>query len=158
MVQNPDGSTSDQTPHNVPPQQPTPQTYLTDQQGVYIQGREYRHYQPVVAGPNHLTLNYWLSVFFTIIPATIFYYTEKNKDPRAYQFHKANLYFSITRFLLTILLNVLAIISGLDFAILFSLAITVILFGMHMSAAIIVNEKYYSGANERPLPLWPRLK
>lgn len=149
MAENPYDPTPGQNPQNMPlhastPQQPGPH-------GPYQQNT------PVAAGSNNLTLNYWLSVFFTIIPATIFYYTEKNKDPRAYQFHKANLYFSITRFLLNILLTILAIVSGSGLALMFDLAITCILFGMHMSAAIIVKEKYYSGANERPLPLWPRI-
>lgn len=55
---------------------------------------------PMDDGPdagNRITLNFWLSVFFTWIPALIFYLTEQNKTGRAMEYHKANLNFSLLR-------------------------------------------------------------
>lgn len=46
---------------------------------------------------NKITLNFWLSAFFTWVPALIFYLIEQDKNSRAYEFHKANLNFSLLR-------------------------------------------------------------
>lgn len=42
-------------------------------------------------------LNYWLSVFFTWLPALIFYFTEKGKSELSDQYHRENLNFSLVR-------------------------------------------------------------
>lgn len=45
-----------------------------------------------------ITLNYWLSVFFTWVPALIFYIIEKDKgNARSFEFHRENLNFSLLR-------------------------------------------------------------
>lgn len=53
---------------------------------------------PVANPLTNIQLNYWLSVFFTWIPALIFYIIEKDKgDRRALEFHIANLNFALVR-------------------------------------------------------------
>lgn len=60
------------------------------------------------APADSLTLNYWLSVFFSWIPALIFFLIEKDKgDPRARYFHAANLNFSLLRVGVGIVLAIL---------------------------------------------------
>lgn len=44
-----------------------------------------------------LTLNYWLSVFFTWIPALIFFLVEKGKNPVIDEHNRANLNFQLVR-------------------------------------------------------------
>lgn len=68
--------------------------------------------QPAPSNPaDSITLNYWLSVFFSWIPALIFYMIEKDKgDPRARYFHAANLNFSLIRVAAAIVLVILYII------------------------------------------------
>lgn len=44
-----------------------------------------------------LTLNYWLSVFFTWLPALIFFLVEKGKNPTVDTHNRQNLNFQILR-------------------------------------------------------------
>lgn len=52
---------------------------------------------PAEAAANTLTLNYWLSVFFSWIPALIFFLTEKDKHALMDDHLKENMNFQITR-------------------------------------------------------------
>lgn len=60
MTHNAYEPTPDQNPQNMP--SPASESQQSGLQGPYQQQ------PPVVAGPNNLTLNYGLSVFFTIFP------------------------------------------------------------------------------------------
>ena len=87
-----------------PPQQPQAPQYQQYQQpaggqvppgGGYQQGNPQ---QPVADPIGNITLNYWLSVFFTWLPALIFFLIEKDKGNRqAYDYHRDNLNFSLLR-------------------------------------------------------------
>ena len=177
MTQNPYGPGPDQNPQNVPPhtsapqqpgQEPAPGTsspsgqqgpYATQgqpQQGAYAPQGQYQQ-APAATGSNNLALNYWLSVFFTIISAAIFYFTEKDKDPRAFQFHKANLLFSGARFGIIFVLNILTFNMYSPFISLTYWAVVLGLFGLHIYAALNVEKKFKSGSNESPFPVWPPL-
>ncbi len=95
------------TPGYLPPQQPTqqppagyaPPPGYSPPPGSAPPGAPQQGYPQPVADPvNNITLNYWLSVFFSWIPALIFYIIEKDKgDPRVTAFHAANLNFSLIR-------------------------------------------------------------
>lgn len=69
-------------------------------------------YQQAPADPvNNIQLNYWLSVFFSWIPALIFYFMEKDKgDPRVRAFHAANLNFSLLRTAVAIAVWIIVVI------------------------------------------------
>lgn len=64
---------------------------------------------------SNITLNYWLSAFFTLIPALIFYFIDKDKvDQFSYSYQLANLNFSILRTLVSfgaVLLAKIAVIG-----------------------------------------------
>lgn len=46
---------------------------------------------------NNLAINYWLSAFFAWIPALIFYYVDKGKNPIVDAHNRANLNFQLVR-------------------------------------------------------------
>lgn len=48
-------------------------------------------------GYTTLTLNYWLSVFFSWIPALIFYFVEKGKNSVIDEHNRVNLNFQLVR-------------------------------------------------------------
>lgn len=103
--------------------------------------------QPVSDPVTNITLNYWLSVFFTWVPALIFYVVEKDKgNQRAYAFHRDNLNFSLVRtgvMIATWIVGVLPIIGGLLSSL---LAIgSVVLFIFHIIAAAKAPEAYRRG-------------
>nr|WP_255622166.1 DUF4870 domain-containing protein [Tessaracoccus sp. OS52] len=52
---------------------------------------------PTEAGASTVTLNYWLSVFFSWIPALIFYLSEKDKNALVADHVKENMNFQLTR-------------------------------------------------------------
>jgi len=111
-------------------------------------------YQPApAANPvSNLQLNYWLSVFFTWIPALIFYIVDKDKgDQRLRQLHAANLNFSLLRIFVVIaayIVNVILVFIpyvGAVLALLVLLAAYVVPFVFHIIAATKVQQAYQNG-------------
>ena len=116
------------------PQAHQPQPY----QSQPVQGQQ--QYQQGVADPaSNVSLNYWLSVFFSWIPALIFFYTEKGKNSLVDDFHKQNLNFSILRGIVGVLW---IIIPGIGF--IFGLA-ALALFIVHILAAVEAPKKLRAG-------------
>lgn len=133
----------------VQPQQPAaPQYQQAPPAGAYQQPPAGGYQQPGAAPAadpvSNLTLNYWLSVFFTWLPALIFWLIEKDKgNQRATQLHVANFNFSLLRTGVYILLavpylNILAGLAGL------------VLFVFHIMAAVKVAEAYRNGTPADP--------
>lgn len=60
-----------------------------------------------------LTLNYWLSVFFTWIPALIFFFVERGKNATVDAHNRANLNFQLVRTLVGIATGLIPTILGL---------------------------------------------
>lgn len=120
-------------------QQPQP-GYQQPQQG---------HQQPQAAGDpvGTITLNYWLSVFFTWIPALIFYIIEKGKGQTpSYKFHVANLNFSLLRTGVAIAAYILTEIPMIGWLLGLLLWIGgVVLFVFHIIAAVKAPEAYRRG-------------
>lgn len=85
-----------------------------------------------------VTLNYWLSVFFSWIPALIFFFTEKGKNGFTDEFNKSNLNFSIIRGIV----GVLTFIPYLGFV--FG-ALGLAMFIIHIIAAVEAPKKYRNG-------------
>lgn len=130
-----------QAPYQPPayPQQPMQQSYQQPpvQQG-YPQGNAPQYQQGGTDPASTVTLNYWLSVFFSWIPALIFFLTEKGKNQFNDEFHKENLNFSIVRGIV----GVLTLIPYLGF--IFGIA-SLVLFVLHLVAAIEAPKKYNAG-------------
>ncbi|GAA4366455.1 DUF4870 domain-containing protein [Paeniglutamicibacter cryotolerans] len=80
-------------PQQYPPQgqQGYPQQYLPQGQQPYSPQASHH------AAAGTVQLNFWLSVFFSWIPALIFYVTEKGKNQLADEYHRQNLNFSLVR-------------------------------------------------------------
>jgi uncharacterized membrane protein len=100
---------------------------------------------PVAANPvSNLQLNYWLSVFFTWLPALIFWLIEKDKgDQRATKLHVDNFNFSLLRTIAYLAIIVIGWIPyiGWIIAILLWLA-QIVLFVFHIIAATKVKTSY----------------
>lgn len=60
-----------------------------------------------------LTLNYWLSAFFAWIPALIFYFVEKGKNPIVDEHNRVNLNFQLMRTIVGVALAIIPNIFGL---------------------------------------------
>lgn len=72
--------------------------YQAPPPGAYQQPQQGYQQAPGADPAGTITLNYWLSVFFSWVPALIFYLIEKNKgDQQSFQFHLANLNFALLR-------------------------------------------------------------
>lgn len=96
---------------------------------------------------SNVQVNYWLSVFFTWIPALIFYFIEKDKGQTlAFQYHVANLNFSLTRTIVAVAGLILTNIPYLGwlFGIVLWLA-AVVLFIFHIIAASKASANYRAG-------------
>lgn len=61
---------------------------------------------------NTLTLNYWLSVFFAWIPALIFYFVEKGKNPVIDEHNRVNLNFQLVRTIVGVAAAIIPTIFG----------------------------------------------
>ena len=104
-------------------------------------------YQPGAVDPaNNVTLNYWLSVFFSWIPALIFFLVDKGKNSLSDEFHRANLNFSILRAIVGIATSFVLVIPvlGIILAVLLGLG-SVGLFIIHIMAAIDAAKKFREG-------------
>lgn len=106
-----------------------------------------------VADPvSNLTLNYWLSVFFTWVPALIFWIIEKDKgNQRAIAFHVANLNFSLVRTIVAVAAGILATIPYVGWFLGFVLWIgSIVLFVFHIIAAAKVADEYRGSGKADP--------
>ncbi|MFC8302073.1 DUF4870 domain-containing protein [Specibacter sp. NPDC057265] len=132
-----------------PPVGPTPPGYdapASHQQPVQHQQpyqQPVQHQQPYQQGATDpagtVTLNYWLSVFFSWIPALVFFLTEKGKNGLVDDVNKQNLNFSILRGIAGFLW---VIVPGVGF--IFGLA-ALALFVIHILAAVEAPKKLRSG-------------
>lgn len=108
-----------------------------------VQNQPYSQNQPFQQGAtdpaNTVTLNYWLSAFFSWIPALVFFLTEKGKNSLVDDFNKENLNFSIIRGIAGVLW---VVVPGIGF--IFGLA-ALALFVMHIIAAVEAPKKLNSG-------------
>ena len=151
-AQNPEGAapaqpTTPQPEATVPPAAPQ---YEAPPAGAYQQPQA-GYQQPAYTSQSDpvsmITLNYWLSVFFTWIPALIFWVIEKDKgNQRATGFHVANLNFSLVRTILGFAIWILSMIPyvGWILALLLSIA-GLVLFVFHIIAAVKAPEAYRRG-------------
>lgn len=62
-----------------------------------------------------LTLNYWLSVFFTWVPALIFFFVERGKNATVDAHNRANLNFQLVRTIVGVAAGIVPWILGLIF-------------------------------------------
>lgn len=99
-----------------------------------------------------LTLNYWLSVFFTWIPALIFWIIEKDKgNQRATAFHVANLNFSLLRTIVGVAAAIIVSIPYIGWVLGFLLWIgSIVLFVFHIIAAAKVANEYHGSGKPDP--------
>lgn len=141
----------------VPPQQPQyqqpPQAPQYQQPaggqvppGGYQQQQPYAQ-QPIADPVSNITLNYWLSVFFTWIPALIFFLIEKDKgNQQAYAYHRDNLNFSLLRIGVVVATYILMIIPYLGWILGILLWIgSVVLFVFHIMAAAKATDAFRRG-------------
>lgn len=157
------GAGGAQVPPQVPPAaQAPPQApqYQAPPAGAYQQQPGYQpppppqqpqqpgYAQPALADPvSTITLNYWLSVFFTWIPALIFWIIEKDKgNQKANEFHVANLNFSLVRTAVGILAVILGVIPWIGWIIGLILWLGyLVLFVFHILAAVSAPDNYRKG-------------
>lgn len=134
-----------------PPQQPQQPAYQAPPQGGYQQPGQVPpaggYQQPASDPAGTITLNYWLSVFFTWIPALIFFLIERDKgNQAAFAFHRENLNFSLVRVGVLVATYILVLIPYLGWilAILLWLA-SIVLFIFHIIAAVKATDGYRAG-------------
>lgn len=121
-----------------PPQgQQYPQQYPQQGQQHYPQ-QGYQQQVSQQATANTVQLNYWLSVFFSWIPALIFYVSEKGKNQLADEYHRQNLNFALVR----VICSVGIVIPYLGF--LFFIA-AIVLFVFHIMAAASAQSNFNRG-------------
>ncbi|WP_427869806.1 DUF4870 domain-containing protein [Leucobacter luti] len=103
--------------------------------------------QPTTDPASTITLNYWLSVFFTWIPALIFYIIEKDKgNAQAYAYHRDNLNFSLLRVMVVVATYILMLIPYVGWILGAILWIgSVVLFVFHIIAAVKAPDAYRRG-------------
>lgn len=103
--------------------------------------------QPVADPVSNITLNYWLSVFFTWLPALIFFLIEKDKgNPQARAFHAANLNFSLLRVMVWAAIVFVAWIPYLGWILGGLLWVgAIVLFVFHIIAAVKAPQNYRAG-------------
>ena len=131
----------------VPP--PAAPQYQAPPAGAYQQPPQqppqgYQQPQATTDPASTITLNYWLSVFFTWLPALIFWMIEKDKgNQRANEFHVANLNFSLIRTGVGVVGWILGLIPyiGWIIAILVWIA-SIVLFVFHIMAAAKAPDAY----------------
>ena len=131
----------------VPP--PAAPQYQAPPAGAYQQPQQgYQQPQAAAADPvSTITLNYWLSVFFTWLPALIFWMIEKDKgNQRATEFHVANFNFSLLRTGVVIVGWIFGMIPYIGWILGLLIWIgSVVLFVFHIMAAAKAPEAYRRG-------------
>lgn len=146
----PNGEQPQQPEATVPPAAPQPEApaYQAPPAGAYQAPPADGYQQPAPAAASDpvsmITLNYWLSVFFTWLPALIFWLIEKDKgNARATAFHVANFNFSLLRTGVYIVAYILALIPYIGWIIAILLWIgSIVLFVFHIMAAVKAPEAY----------------
>ncbi len=137
----------------VQPQQPAPE-YQAPPAGAYQQPPAGGYQQPAPAGDpaGTITLNYWLSVFFTWIPALIFWIIEKDKgNQRATEFHVSNFNFSLLRTGVGLAGWILGMIPYIGWLLGIVLWLgSIVLFVFHIMAAVKATENYRNGGSSDP--------
>ncbi len=137
-----------QAPQAAPQYEAPPAGAYQQPQAGYQQPQQ-GYQQPQAAGDpaGTITLNYWLSVFFTWIPALIFYIIEKGKGQTpSYKFHVANLNFSLLRIGVVIAAYILTEIPVIGWLLGLLLWLGgVVLFVFHIIAAVKAPEAYRRG-------------
>lgn len=110
-------------------------------------GQYQQPYGAVDPAQSNITLNYWLSVFFTWIPALIFYVVDKDKqNPRLRALQTANLNFALMRVGVGVATWLFVWIPYLGAVIAFLGGIfSIVLFVFHIIAAAKSSEAYRSG-------------
>lgn len=132
------------------PQQPQyqapPAGAQTPPAGGYQQPQQ-GYAQPAADPVSNITLNYWLSVFFTWIPALIFFLIEKDKgNQQAYAFHRDNLNFSLLRVGVVVATYILMIIPYIGWLLAIVLWLgSLVLFVFHIIAAVKAPDAYRRG-------------
>jgi len=139
----------------VPP--PAAPQYQAPPAGAYQQPQQpqqpqqgYQQPQATATDPaNTITLNYWLSVFFTWLPALIFWMIEKDKgNQRANEFHVANLNFSLLRTGVVIVGWIIGMIPYIGWILgLLIWVASVVLFVFHIMAAAKAPDAYRKGGH-----------
>lgn len=140
-----------EAPNAQQPQQPQPPYYGAPGQtppppGGYQQPTA-GYPQPVADPASNVLLNYWLSVFFSWIPALIFFLIDKDKgDQRLYAYQRDNLNFSLLRVGVGVVTWILAFIPYLGVIFGFLLGIgSIVLFVFHIIAAVKASEGFRRG-------------
>ena len=142
QFQQPAAPQQPQAPQYQAPQAPQAPQYQQPGGGQVPPGGYQQQYaqQPVADPVSNITLNYWLSVFFTWLPALIFFLIEKDKGNRqAYDYHRDNLNFSILR----VIVGFVAIIPYIGWAI--AVLGGIVLFVFHLIAAAKAAEAFRTG-------------
>lgn len=133
-----DAPASNQQPSYQAPVQPSYQQPVQPSYQAPVQGQNPQQPGAVDSG-NNVALNYWLSVFFSWIPALVFFLTDKGKNSLVDDFNKQNLNFSIIRGIV----GFLAVLIP-DIGFIFGLA-AFALFVMHILAAVEAPKKLRNG-------------
>ena len=107
-----------------------------------------------------LTLNYWLSVLFTWIPALIFYILEKDRStPQVRALHVANLNFSLVRTAVFVVASVLGLVPVVGTILTAVLGlVSLVLFVLHILAALKLAGAAQSGSRDPFLFNYPLVK
>lgn len=121
-------------------QAPPQQGYQAPPQQGYSQPAGGYQQAPASDPVSTITLNYWLSVFFTWIPALIFFLIEKDKgNQQAYAFHRDNLNFALLR----VIVGLVGIIPYIGWVV--AVLGGIVLFVFHIMAAAKAGEAYRTG-------------
>lgn len=107
-----------------------------------------------------LTLNYWLSVFFTWISALIFYFLEKDRStPQVRALHVANLNFSLLRTAVFVVASVLGLVPVVGTILTAVLGlVSLALFVLHILATLKLAEAAKSGGRDPFMFNYPLVK
>lgn len=153
----PETTASEQPAAVVPPpaapqyQAPPAGAYQQPQQGYQQPQQPQQGYQQSQAADpvSSITLNYWLSVFFTWLPALIFWIIEKDKgNQRAMEFHVANLNFSLVRTGVVIAGWIIGMVPYIGWILgLLIWVASVVLFVFHIMAAAKAPDAYRKGGH-----------
>lgn len=134
--------------------------YQAPPPGAYQQPQQGYQQAPGADPAGTITLNYWLSVFFTWIPALIFYLIEKNKgNTPSFPFHVANLNFSLIRTGVGVVGWILGMIPYIGWLLALLLWIgSVVLFVFHIIAAVKAPDAYRRGGQPEFIFNYPLIK
>ena len=161
----PEAAAPEQPAAPVPP--PAAPQYQAPPSGAYQQPQQpqqgYQQPQATATATdpaNTITLNYWLSVFFTWLPALIFWMIEKDKgNQRANEFHVANLNFSLIRTGVVVVGWIIGMIPYIGWILgLLIWVASVVLFVFHIMAAAKAPDAYRKGGHPEFVFNFPIIK